>query len=379
MSLLSVMPLALGVAAGQSSAPASPPPPVITIPARDPSAQAGPHLSVWDAGEVTCADGRRLAGSLIGAPTPVRLSRSMDAMPPMTFGFTLGADGQARSITSSGDAVGLARAMDIPPAIAGARFPATATPVHCEVTFTESIVAMDKAELEDLILLIAYRGPREVPPSAFTRFAPGTCGERPRPRPLTVSYPDFRAIPNPSGRRDWVFLTYDTDAKGNAVDITIAGTSGNADLDAAAAAALKQSRFTEGNRTGCFRYFWSGHSTVTAPERPPLDSYGERPEACNAEGRWAVEPNLVYPEIYRRRAIEGWAVLRYDVAPWGEIGNIEVVEAQPAQSLGAFAVPILRSARYVEQGAGLKGCITSVRFRLPDRDQERESEAEAAD
>jgi TonB family protein len=70
---------------------------------------------------------------------------------------------------------------------------------------------------------------------------------------------------------------------------------------------------------------------------------------------------LRFPEPYRRRAIEGWAVVTYDVAPWGEINNIQVKASQPSADFGAQAVTVLRSAR-VKPGPGAVGCVERVRF-----------------
>jgi hypothetical protein len=52
------------------------------------------------------------------------------------------------------------------------------------------------------------------------------------------------------------------------------------------------------------------------------------------------------------------------VAPWGEIGNVRVLAAQPAAAFGLAAERGLRGARLAPGKQGLTGCIDTVRFRI---------------
>ena len=73
---------------------------------------------------------------------------------------------------------------------------------------------------------------------------------------------------------------------------------------------------------------------------------------------------LVYPDAYRQRSIEGWARLTYDVAPWGAIDNVRVVESQPSTDFGRQAQIMLRQAKVTPQGSGATGCNQTVRFQM---------------
>ncbi|MEO0700334.1 MAG: energy transducer TonB, partial [Pseudomonadota bacterium] len=115
-----------------------------------------------------------------------------------------------------------------------------------------------------------------------------------------------------------------------------------------------------------------GAGVIEEPERPDLSPYGDQPEACEADDRWAVEPRLNYPRDYQRRGIEGWVTFRYDVAPWGKIGNVEVIDAQPAMDLVRYAQPVLTSAEYKPSKSGLSGCIERVVFKLPEKGAQSE-------
>ena len=66
-----------------------------------------------------------------------------------------------------------------------------------------------------------------------------------------------------------------------------------------------------------------------------------------------------------RRRIEGWAVVRYDAAPWGEIGNVTVLAAQPSADFGTQAQVVLRSAKVAPSESGFTGCVERVRFVMP--------------
>ena len=381
MLFVETLALMLGAAAQSAPAPSPPaPPPIVMVPSSETGGMRIPHLALWEAGDVTCANGQSFPGAAINRPTPTRLASRYPATQPVTFLFTLGSDGTPQDIRQSPATQASARTADIAPAIASSAFtgadvaPEAGARLACEVTFTESVVLPHEASLADLVMLRAHDRRASLPSGVWQHFVPGNCHETPRPRPLTRSYVDYRDLPRPAGTRHWTFLTYDTDADGHATNVTVLDSSKNGALNAEAVRAVGESSFTEGNRTGCVRYFWTGAGVVEAPAGSPMDSYGEEPDACDAEGKWAREARTRYPEIFRRRGVEGWAVLRFDVAPWGEIGNVEVLDAQPAEAFGTSAAAMLRTGSFVEQPSGIKGCITRVAFKLPPREVGTEEE-----
>ena len=73
-----------------------------------------------------------------------------------------------------------------------------------------------------------------------------------------------------------------------------------------------------------------------------------------------------FPEPFRRRPFEGWAVVRYDVAPWGATGNIEVLASEPAAAFGEQAKRVIASATKAPLSSGMAGCVDRVLFRLPE-------------
>ena len=65
--------------------------------------------------------------------------------------------------------------------------------------------------------------------------------------------------------------------------------------------------------------------------------------------------------------IEGWAVVRYDVAPWGALGNISVLKSEPSEDFGKQAVMMLQNAMLAPSTQGMTGCVDRVRYVLDDK------------
>ena len=76
-------------------------------------------------------------------------------------------------------------------------------------------------------------------------------------------------------------------------------------------------------------------------------------------------PALVFRGGFLQRRVVGWALIGYDVAPWGQTGNVRVLAAEPAAAFGEQALNIVRSARKETADTGMTGCVTMVRFVMP--------------
>ena len=112
---------------------------------------------------------------------------------------------------------------------------------------------------------------------------------------------------------------------------------------------------------------------MAAPEGKELDAY--RPEGgnCLQTVEWTSQPALVSPEVFRRRGIEGWAVIAFDLAPWGAVGNAKVVAAEPAAEFGEAAQRIVFGSATAPSKQGYTNCIVRVRYAM--RKQDREAQA----
>ena len=368
--------LGLALAGSALSAPAlaaqptpAPPPAIRIAPA--PVEPREWYVLTWQVSDVTCDNGVRVAPAHLVAPEPqpqMLASGSNGDFDAVAVSFALDAKGRAFDITSKAEPRMRGRTRDVVPSLRASRFAVDAPRSGCSITYTPEIRSMADAPLEIMARLgVAQR--LRIPNEAWERIAPGDCRRTPRVPPLARSYPDFRKLTRREGERHWTYVTFDLDAEGVPANLAVPLTSGYGELDAAAREAVAAGRYAGGPRTGCVQAWWTGPETVPAPPIPPK-SETEGNQACEIKDRWEKEPRLVFPLNYQQRAVEGWAILRYDVAPWGDIGAIEVLAAQPSAEFGEAAVNVIRQARFRPQESGLKGCIDRVIFRI--RAEERE-------
>ncbi len=169
---------------------------------------------------------------------------------------------------------------------------------------------------------------------------------------LLRAFPDFAKVAGTPGVKDWSLIGFDTDAGGVPVRMRTLHTTGNAALDAAAAKAVGESRFTGGARTDCLYPYWKAAEKLPAPPIPDEEALRPEGSVCASKPEWNSRPVLVFPEPWRRRAIEGWAVVSYDVAPWGAVGNARVLASQPSEDFGRQAMSIVQSGRVAASAQG---------------------------
>jgi TonB family protein len=119
---------------------------------------------------------------------------------------------------------------------------------------------------------------------------------------------------------------------------------------------------------GCtYPYFRRSTAPLQAPEPPARSDLAPGSARCPAEGKESAPPRPGFPPGYERRGIEGWAAISYDVAPWGEAGNIRVLASEPSAAFGDIAQQVVRSVRSSASEIGKTGCTRLVRFKLPLR------------
>lgn len=347
-------------------------------PSRDPTLAIAPetHVLTWDRSQVTCDAGTRIAPVTLTAPEPHQVMvRGWNGPDAVTLRFDLDAEGRPFGITGQIDPRHRILSNDLMPALRASRFAVDAPRTGCTIRYTPVIQKAAEAPLATLARFGVSQRMR-MGNDVWERNAPGDCRKTPRVAPLTRSYPDFRKLARREGERQRTYVTYDLDAEGVPVNLAVPLTSGYAELDAAAREAVAAGRYAGGPRTGCVTAWWTGPEIVPAPPMPPK-SETEDNQACEIEDRWEKEPRLVFPLNYQQRAVEGWAILRYDVAPWGDIGAIEVLAAQPSAEFGEAAVNVIRQARFKPQESGLKACVDRVIFRI--RVDEREIQETGAE
>lgn len=349
--------------------PAPPAPPVMAV------TKAAQRQTLFDfvPGNVSCEG---------GTPRPVTLVKpipSAGLIPvgllagPYDFTFSIAADGRVYRIA---EAPGTTRAAyietpDLQPALAASRFAPGAPQARCRIRYDVATEPLATAP-RDLIhryLFAPHQAvsfEREI--SRLSTDTAGDCFIGKFPIPLLQGNPDLNASPLTPGMVSMTVVAHDIDRSGKPRNIRTETSVGDVYLDAAMRAATARSRYRKGTaRTGCYRPFMRRNPPpVPAPESPELSGFAWPGGGCPPEdASWAYLPRLTYPEAFRRRAIEGWAIVRYDVAPWGQVANVRVVASEPAAAFGDQARGIVSSGRRTPSERGASACVERVRFKMP--------------
>lgn len=336
-------------------------PPAIAVNTPPPVSERS--LIAWAPGEVRC--GRVIV-------TPAFLERPMASLswasPPqagaLTYAFDIDPSGRTTNIRK---AAAQARAIgtdDIAPSLAASRFAAGKGHSGCTIAYIAHLTNLAVTPVEDLTAysINAISGP--LPKEAWDRMhADSDCRDERALGLKNRAFPNFQGIASTPGVRNWSMVGYDIADDGVTTNIrTVAGTR-NAALDTASRKAVEQTRYYRGGRKGCRYPYWRSPATLPAPPVPEEDAFRPDGSTCPDRVEWVVPPSLRFPEPYRRRAIEGWAVVTYDVAPWGEVSNIQVLASQPTEDFGNQSISVVRGGK-VAATQGFVGCVERVRFEM---------------
>ena len=318
----------------------------------------------WIPGDARC-EGRAIDAAAIQRPLVEVAVLDPQYVRPVTYRFAVDASGRARSVAREGTDF-MAFIQDLGPSLAASRFAAGAPSENCELRYSPKIEPLSDAAIKDLVAYSILSDQR-LPKEGWDRFTTvGTCRDKPRQITLLRGFPDFRKVPSTPGAKDWALVAYDTDAKGRPINARIAHGTGNRAMEGAAIKALRKSRFSGGARTGCLFPYWRAAGRLDAPEKPTEGQMRPAGAICPEKIDWASRPTSHYPPAYRNRAVEGWAIVAFDTAPWGEVGNVRVLAAQPSADFGQQAVQIVRSGRVKPSAQGASGCVETVNFQMPD-------------
>lgn len=197
---------------------------------------------------------------------------------------------------------------------------------------------------------------------AMSREDDDCAGRHPRIR--TASTADRRRGATPPGGRDWVAVRFDVDAAGVARNVERLASSGDPGWDEEALRSVSETTFLPSARTGCVVGIQSIGDDQAAPFVAPDAREFSR---CSSEQRARLATGrLTYPEAFSRRGIEGWALVRFSLASWGAVNDIEVIEAQPAAAFGDAATRLVRSSSVAAGPDHAIGCVDRVIFRMPE-------------
>lgn len=294
---------------------------------------------------------------------------------PIVVEFRLDPSGRPLSVRRVGNGFS-PYSDDVIPSLAASSFEVDGERAGCSITYRPERSSYTAAPIPALIDYSLRPTSGQLPRAAWARIeGEGTdCADEPRPRLLQRNYPDFKRIVGSAGNRDWAMVRYDLDAKGRPVDVRIDHDTGNAELSRASVKAVRDSRFSEGKKTGCTYPYWRDAQVLAAPEAPHVASFRPSDATCPLHEPWQNQLPLTFPPAFRQRAIEGWAVIGFDTAPWGATGNIRVLASEPAAEFGDRAAGIIRAGRKAENRQGYVGCVVLVRFAMPNAPSIRDLE-----
>lgn len=286
----------------------------------------------------------------------------------VTLRFNIDEAGRVSSIKR--DPAGYGLMADLTPSLAASQFAQGKPRTGCRIVYQPSRSSIADANVQDLIAFSIF-AQRRTPREAFDRISPiGSSCNKQRPAVLLRAFPDFDRIPATIGRMDWSMVSFDINASGKPVGLETYGSTGNKALDKASIDAVAQSRFAKGEVEGCLYPYWRRGETLAAPESKEIAAYRSEDSNCPNTVDWKHQPALVYPENFRRRDIEGWAVIAFDLAPWGEVGNSKVIAAEPAAEFGEAARLIVVGSSAEPSDQGYTNCVVKVRYQMTKQDRQ---------
>ncbi|MBI1682680.1 TonB family protein [Caulobacter hibisci] len=241
----------------------------------------------------------------------------------------------------------------------------------CRIEVSQTYTLQAKATTATLLEVVARRKREPLTGVRAAISERGDCGRAPRRIPALTSHPDLRSFEGRDFAAPWAGVLYDIDADGEVRNVRIATQGGDPVLADLAAASIAESRFHPGRPvTGCYGAFSVRPKTAeaTAKAYPKAlavpterDCSGVRSAALNL----SVERS--YPRNFARQAVEGWALLQFDITPEGRVGPVEIVAAQPAATFGYAARLALQGARPDPSIWGRTGCLVPVTFAMKGR------------
>ncbi|WP_150132468.1 energy transducer TonB [Erythrobacter litoralis] len=356
---------------------------------------SGEFALFWQNAAVTCANGAVEAVEWV-APRPQFAAEILQDF-PVTIGFGIDETGRAIDIRaleggyvegkfeisfepergtlklSADNFLKSLTIRDLMPSLRASRFAAQSPQTGCRITYTPEYVEADELTLVELARIGAAPGFR-FSPSQLDRLGGSNCNAVGWPAFLLRAYPDWRKIPGVRGARKWSLTSFDIEADGAPANVAVIASSGHDDLDEEARRAVSRSRFAGGPRTGCVAPWWRNPDVIPAPPARETESFPGYQD-CRAQRRWAVAPKLTFPQPYNDRAIEGWAVLGFDVGSDGAIRNVAVLSAQPSEEFGAAGEAVLLSARFEPAKEAQTRCIERITFSLDRNKRDMDTES----
>lgn len=333
---------------------------------------AGNRLIVLRPGAVTCGGIREIP---VHRELPIpEAGWAYSKIPahPVTLTFSIDSRGRAVDIEeTSARQANWGLMDDAAPALAAWQFAPGPMRTHCTISYSVHTLTAAEAPRSDVYSAFATRrgNPPALRPFYERTIAAGSDCFEPFPIFRLQAFPPYDELDRRPGSVSWTMVGFDIDAKGRTRDVRLLDSNHNTALDDSSLDAVRASRFAPRAHHGCLAPFrlYPQAPLKPPPAAPTLDYRAPDAQCDGLPEKWASMPPLKFPDQFRRRSIEGWAIIRFDVAPWGETGNVEVVTAQPAAAFGEAAKRIVERAKKPESPRGFSGCVDKVYFKMRPR------------
>jgi TonB family protein len=250
---------------------------------------------------------------------------------------------------------------EVQPALASLRFPPGNTMSGCRARVAGKVLPVDVAGRALLLKAYTLNTSASMSNLLFRAALPpkSDCYSGEPLRSRVRYYAATDEIEEKPGERAWSAVQFDVAPDGSTRKVQVAASSGSAELDRRATQALRRSSFAPQAKRGCmFRYWDQPGITVSPPEPPVTPARG-----CPVQPKLRFAIQGVFPAQFSRRRIEGYALVQFDVAPWGQLGQVKVLKAEPAQAFSGNARFIVQTA-HAPSGQAATGCTQVVRFRM---------------
>lgn len=332
---------------------------------------------------ITCAEGAaRLVEGATPAPkvwqpwTPPVMPAGMPTFtpppPPTSQAYSFSVDGEGRVFDlkriDAPTPVSVNWLADEQTAVVASwRFAIGAPATGCKIDLAPTYMTVAEASPAKLFEVLANEQ-RNAPPSVRKVLAAGSdCEGGAQRRPNVITYPDLRPFDDKTVDPAWSGVRYDIDASGAVRNVRIAAQHGEQAFSDAVAASLSESRFFPGQpRHGCFLTYHATPKATLASKAPAEASFKRPGDTCDiTQAAMNLPENKMFPPAFGKRRVAGWAVIRFDVAPWGQVGAVEVLAAQPTAAFGDAARAMVQSARPTPPPSGYRGCIVPVTYAIP--------------
>jgi TonB family protein len=376
--------LAVLITGPVTPAPIAPIPPVlhqIETPAPSP-ADFRPEPILIEAepapGEVACGDGRVAVTSAVEPASRTSITfaalHAENAEGLQEVAFRITPEGRALDIRPTPHAPPMGVQSVFPEeaeaALAAWRFaPSAQGHLECRVQFRSRSKLVAEASPGELFPVIAAaNNPAAITPALLDRagLGDGDCAKEPRSQVLEAHFPDPDDIPAQPGRPLWVLYRFDLDAHGKRVNIRRVAGETTPKFDAATRAALAAGRNQPKPRTGCIVVYRHAPGTIPAPPVVRPERADRENDTCPGGDLLTYPTPMIYPPRFADHGVEGWAFIRFDVAPWGAVGNAKVLAAEPAEAFGTYAMNRLTLAKAKAPGRGYTDCVLPVHFKMPN-------------